>query len=321
MNEKVEITKDRVIEDLKQLGMSKGDHVGVALSFKSIGYVKGGPDAFIDALLETVGPKGTIMMPAFTKSFPISKTKSGKIEYIFDYKLTPSYTGLVPNAFLKRTNTIRSHHPINSVAALGKFAKYLTKDHDENSRPFIPYSRLTKLNGKIMCVGIGDRIVAIRHEAQDQAGLLNIVPLKRGTKFRDSDGIVKIYKGTVIAGCAARLHELVPNFRKMGFVIDGKIGMAKSVVVSAKKFLEYTTGMLKDDPSLNLCTRISCLWCRELERRLELYDNIENPKYFQKYIVVRKIIATINFFRLRDSKLIVPLRLIMRIRDALQRFL
>ena len=61
-NSKILITKERIINDLKRSGVKNGDHLSVALSFNSIGYVDGGPNIFIDALLETVGADGTIMM-------------------------------------------------------------------------------------------------------------------------------------------------------------------------------------------------------------------------------------------------------------------
>ena len=50
-----EVPKQRIVDDLKRIGVTEGDHVAVVLSLKSIGYVVGGPAAFIEALLET-GP-------------------------------------------------------------------------------------------------------------------------------------------------------------------------------------------------------------------------------------------------------------------------
>jgi len=56
--------------------------------------------------------------------------------------------------------------------------------------------------------------------------------------------------------------------------------------------------MLKKNPALNLCHDISCLWCRELERRLDLYARIEHPAYFQRNRLIRSALALINRFRL-----------------------
>ena len=45
------------------LGLKKGDVVMVHTSLKSMGYICGGAQTVIEALLEVVGNEGTIMMP------------------------------------------------------------------------------------------------------------------------------------------------------------------------------------------------------------------------------------------------------------------
>ena len=51
VEKEAEITKEHLVRDFERIGLGKGDHVAVTLSFRSIGYVKGGPNSFIDALL------------------------------------------------------------------------------------------------------------------------------------------------------------------------------------------------------------------------------------------------------------------------------
>jgi len=48
-----------------------------------------------------------------------------------------------------------------------------------------------------------------------------------------------------------------------------------------------------------LCDNAFCLRCRELERRLNLYDSIENPRFFQKNLVCRTLINLRNIIILR----------------------
>lgn len=151
-----------------------------------------------------------------------------------------------------------------------------------------------------MCIGIGDHIVAIRHEAQYLAGIFNFIPLRFGVKYRDDDGNIKIFTSRAIAGCTTRLPELVPILKRMGLIRDGYIGMAHSIIVPAKEFLKETSKILRVNPTLNLCDDISCLWCRELERRMNLYKLIENPKFFQRYPLIIKGIAFINWLRLKS---------------------
>jgi aminoglycoside N3'-acetyltransferase len=302
---KEEITKADLIKDLRGIGVKNGDHIGLGISFKSVGQVKGGVEAFIDALIEAVGPEGTIMMNTYTKVFYTTEVRLGWTNYVFDPKSTKAWTGIIPETFRQHKNSIRSRHPVNSVAAVGKFAKYLTDGHDENASAYLPYSRLSNINGKYLAIGIGDRLVGMRHQAQSAAGLLRAVPLRRAVKYRINDGEIKTFVLRDRGGCVERLPELVSHLRQNGFVTDGKIAMADVVLVPTKEALEVMTDLLKNNPEINLCDKALCLWCRELERRLDLYKNIENPRYFQKYALVIELIKLMNWLRERDSSIVV----------------
>jgi aminoglycoside 3-N-acetyltransferase len=294
----VDISKSRLLEDFKKMGVKKGDHISVALSLKSIGHVIGGSETFIEAIIEAVGKDGTVMMNTNTRSYRLSKIHKSKI---FDSKQTPTINGLVPETFRKRQGAIRSQHPVTSVTAYGKFAKYLTENHNENSRRFIPYSRLAQIGGKSLFIGTGNRLVSIRHEAQDLAGLLNAVKMRpRTVKYKDRTGKICIYSyyGST---CTRQLPKMVPILVDMQIVEIGRIGLARSIIASTKDLLYEMTEMLKEDPTLNLCDKIYCLWCRELERQKDLYNRIDNPKYFQKNIVLRKMITLINKYRARKT--------------------
>jgi aminoglycoside 3-N-acetyltransferase len=283
------IEKEQVKDDLRKIGVTKGSHLLVALSMKSIGLVKGGPNALIDALLETVGSEGTIMMNAFTSIFPVSRIPS---DYVFDRFSTVPNTGLVPREFVKREETVRSRHPHLSVAAAGKFAEYLTADHDERSGPYLPYQRLAQIDGKCLFIGIGDRLVGIRHEAQRRAGLW-IVPMYFGVQYSDSTGTCKLFV-QALPPCVKRAPQLVPSFERMGIIERGKIGNALSIIASARELIDAMVKVLKSDPTLNLCDDIFCLQCRELERRMKLYKRIVNPRLFQRNLLIRKVIALRN---------------------------
>lgn len=303
-----EFTKEQLIEDLRKIGVVEGDHLGVGLSFKSIGSVLGGPDALIDAFLEAVGPEGTIMIPANTRSFPLYLIESGQVDYIFNYRSTRPYTGLVPDTLRKRAGAIRSRHPICSVVALGSLAEYLTEGHDDKSQSYLPYSRLAEAEGKILSIGIGDRLVSFRHEAQYKAGLLDVVPLRHAVKYISEEGTVELFIQKESQCCVKRLPGLVDIMRERGLITDGTIGMANSVLVPAREGLNMMTELLRSDPTLNLCDDVRCLWCRELERRLDLYKRINNPKYFQKNILAMNVLALINGLRLGDGLLITSIR-------------
>ena len=57
------ILKEEIIQKLREVGLERDDAVMVHTSLKRMGYVCGGAQTVIEALMEVVGENGTIMMP------------------------------------------------------------------------------------------------------------------------------------------------------------------------------------------------------------------------------------------------------------------
>lgn len=57
------LLKEEIVQKLRKVGLEKGDAVMVHTSLKRMGYVCGGAQTVIEALMEVVGENGTIMMP------------------------------------------------------------------------------------------------------------------------------------------------------------------------------------------------------------------------------------------------------------------
>ncbi len=164
------VLKEDLKKGLRTLGLKQGDHVMVHTSLKSLGFVCGGAQPVIEALLETVGEMGTIMMP--TQSWKNLDPEMGvhweePKEWwqairenwpAYNKDITPTNTmGAVAEMFRKWPGAMRSDHPVRSVAAKGAQAEYLTKDHDlvnifgEDS----PIGKLYALDGKVLLIGVG----------------------------------------------------------------------------------------------------------------------------------------------------------------------
>lgn len=279
------ITKARLVEDLKRLGIAEGDTVAVTLSLKSIGNIEGGADTFIDAMLQAVGAQGTVMMNAYTQTFPVSEISP---DYIFDPAKTPPYTGIAPKMLLKRSGAIRSTHPTCSVVAVGKNAKYLTEAHTQKARPYYPYTLLARISGKYLAIGTGNNLVAIRHEAQYHAGIPRF--LRYGVQYRNDKGKTDLFVWEH-PPCEKNLPSLVQALDRQGFMAHGKIGQANALLMHASDFISGEAAMLRGNPALNQCGDILCLQCRELERRMNLYG----PRFFQRSRLMRKSLQLRNY--------------------------
>ena len=57
------VTKKDIINGLTQMGLRSGMIVEVHSSLSSFGYVVGGAQTIVDALMEVITPAGTIIMP------------------------------------------------------------------------------------------------------------------------------------------------------------------------------------------------------------------------------------------------------------------
>lgn len=158
-----------IVEALKSAGLQRGDSVMVHTSLGKIGYVCGGAQAVIEALIESVGEEGTIMMP--TQSWKNLDPESG-VHWDADEKdwdrirenwpaynkaITPTNTmGAVAEMFRSWPGAVRSDHPARSVAAWGKNAEYLTKGHDISDifGDSSPIGKLYDLDGKVLLIGV-----------------------------------------------------------------------------------------------------------------------------------------------------------------------
>lgn len=164
------VTKEILKDGLNKLGLEKNDSVFVHCSLKSLGFVCGGAQVVIEALMETVGIEGTIVMPTQTwKNLDPStgvhwEEPKEWWDLIranwppYDKNITPTNTmGTVAEMFRKWNGVERSEHPARSVAAWGKYAEYLTANHDLSNIFGIdsPLDRFYKINGKVLLLGVG----------------------------------------------------------------------------------------------------------------------------------------------------------------------
>ena len=164
------VLKQDILDALKEAGVAPGQTVMVHTSLSALGFVCGGAQPLIEALLETVGSEGTVMMP--TQSWknldpttgvhweePESWWQTIRDNWpAYDKDLTPTNTmGAVAEMFRKWPGTLRSDHPARSVAAKGKYAQYLTENHDLSNifGEGSPIGKLYDLDGYVLLIGVG----------------------------------------------------------------------------------------------------------------------------------------------------------------------
>ncbi len=164
------LTVESLAEQFAVCGLAAGQTVLVHTAMSKIGWIAGGAEAVIQALLRVLTPSGTLMMPTFTTGntdparwqhppvpeswWPVIREQMPG----FNPATTPTRDmSAVAELFRTWPGAVRSAHPIGSLAAWGANAAYLTGDHrlDGEYGDTSPIGRLYELDGYVMLVGVG----------------------------------------------------------------------------------------------------------------------------------------------------------------------
>jgi len=155
---------------LEALPIASGAVVLVHSSLKSIGFVEGGAQTVVDALIASIVEQrgGTLLLPTFSIDGTMHQTlASGRT---FDARTTPSNLGAIPETFRRQAPTRRSLHPSHSFGAIGSQAEALVAGHHTAGSNFgrgTPMGNL--LDRPAYLLGLGSDIghVTFTHVVED----------------------------------------------------------------------------------------------------------------------------------------------------------
>jgi aminoglycoside 3-N-acetyltransferase len=221
------ISSERIRKELKALGIKSGMNVMIHSALSKVGHLRGGADAIIDALLNLIGKKGTLLAPSFNHF-------SARV---FNPLVTPTTNGAIPEAIWRRADAVRSQHPSHAIAAIGPNAKAWCEGHLENGiwAANSPIGHLIESGGYVLSLGVDHNTTTAYHLAEialkvpclDQFGSVDRIVMP--------DGSVKD-----VRGLAWRAGECPVSTRKMNETLDrrnlqrrGKVGNADATLVKA----------------------------------------------------------------------------------------
>ena len=228
------VTGQDIVAGLREIGLQPGDLVQVHSSLSALGYVEGGADTVVDALLGAIEPEGTLMVPTFNH---------GR-EAIFDPATSPSVSGKITEAVRARPQARRSVHPTHAYCAIGPLAEWLTCEHLE-LETFdwnCPLGKLVQRGGWILLLGVGMDRNTIAHVAEAAVR----VPC---LGYREHPRRVRLPDGTVIdawsvrwrAGqCKVEWDPIENTMRAREMIRDGIIGDADVMLMRARDAFDVT---------------------------------------------------------------------------------
>lgn len=186
------VTRSRLLTDLEALGVAPGSILLVHASLRSMGWVVGGPEVVVQALLDAVGPKGTIVMAAGWEDGP-----RGLEDWPEDLREAyleecPAFNplrararrdfGILAECLRTWPGASRSDHPEASMVAVGRLAQRITSVHPASYAygQGSPLQKCMELDGKVLLLGVPPECAAALRYAENLAW----VPGKRVVTYR-----------------------------------------------------------------------------------------------------------------------------------------
>lgn len=174
-------SKKTLKKQFAELGVQEGDQIMVHSSLKSMGWIAGGAQAVVEALMETVAESGTIVMPAqsadnsdpvYWMEPPIPEDWHMELREnlpAYDPHLTPLRgMGKIAECFHRHPETVRSPHPAHSFIAWGRdAADWMSEQPLEDSfGSGSPLEKLMQADVKILLIGVGFDTCTALHYAE-----------------------------------------------------------------------------------------------------------------------------------------------------------
>lgn len=237
----VRVTRTDIVSGLRSMGVRGGDLIQVHSSLSSFGFVEGGAEAVVDALLELVAPGGTVMVPTFNHG----------AEYVFDVKTSPSYNGAITEAFRRRPQAARSVHATHAYAAIGPLAGELCAGHLKAGTFGMesPLGKLARRGGWVLLLGVGMNRCTAGHLGERKAGAHCIGWDQEPRRIRDPQtgqavaAMADIWRN---GPCQIEWDPLERQMRKRGLIQDGRIGECHVMRMKAMDVIEVTCEMVRE---------------------------------------------------------------------------
>lgn len=114
------VTSNDLVNGFREVGLKPGDVVLAHSAMRTFGSIENGADAVVAALLEVIGPRGTLVVPTFTfaheaEDDPIINPASDRSEM-----------GIITETARQRPDALRSTAFRHSFAAIGRRAEVIT---------------------------------------------------------------------------------------------------------------------------------------------------------------------------------------------------
>ena len=222
-----EVTKQEIDEGFRHLGIAEGDTVLMHTAMRTIGRIEGGADTVVDALLEVLGKRGTLVVPTFTFAH------EGEEDPIIDPASDPSEMGAITEAVRRRPEALRSTAYRHSFAAIGRRAEVITQVDPANSAFDLRscFGVMLALGTQVIMLGLTYASSTSHHFAEFLCNVPYRHTIDITVKVRRADGTV--YEQPMVdyqpkPEGGSYYGSRYPDFSRLGRMIEdrGRVGLA-----------------------------------------------------------------------------------------------
>jgi aminoglycoside 3-N-acetyltransferase len=247
-------TRADLLRAIEAAGISAGDAVSLQVSLGRLGLPEGvGRDYtalstfVIEAFLEVLGSRGTLIVPTYTYSIGRGT--------VFEVETTPSSIGEFPEVFRHRSDVVRSRDPMMSSAGIGPDSQAVLRNISNHCYGAgSVFDNLVKANGTICTLGLGMWWATFCHYIEKIAD----VPfrfdkhftgtVREGGQDRREEWIY--FAAPRVSNCASNSIALERKATDKALIRVAQIGRSEIHAVSARAYLAFGLAELRKDPWL-----------------------------------------------------------------------
>lgn len=253
------VTPASLLRDLTDLGVRPGMLLNVHSAMSRLGWIVGGAQTVIAALVEALGPGGTLMMPSHSgqlsdpANWRLPPAPEGWWETIrrempaYDPARTPTRSmGVIAECFRSYPGVRRSPHPQTSHAALGPLAEQLVASHplehlfDDAS----PMGRLYELDGHVLLLGVNHGNNTILHLAEARAEFPGKRHRREGAPIVEA-GVRRWQAFEPLDVSADDFASLGEAFGATGRERRGRVGATEARLMRARDVVDFAVPWLE----------------------------------------------------------------------------
>lgn len=232
-----------LFDQLRALGVSRGDVLMVHASMRAVG---GRAEDLVYALLEALGPSGTLL------AYVDFERTDEAPEWDIERSPAAREYGALAEAIRRWPSGVRSRNPGASMVAIGARARWICGDHplDYGYGPASPLAKLVEARGSVLLLGSHFDHVTLLHYAEHLAH----VPDKRVVnytveidgaprtieEFDTSEGVVDAMPERYFDQC---VRDFVRTHRTQGALVGG----ALSYLLPAAELTAFATRAIERD--------------------------------------------------------------------------